>query len=43
MDEHNIVIHIPPKKRYTIEMDVKSIKKGEPIIIEPERKKGKKI
>jgi len=34
--EHDIMIHIPPKNRYTIEINIKSIRKGKPRVIEPE-------
>lgn len=34
--EYDIVVRIPPRKRYTIELEVKGIKKAEPKIVEPE-------
>jgi hypothetical protein len=34
--EEHIVVKMPPKKRYTTEMVIKSIKRGKPIIVEPE-------
>lgn len=34
--EHDIVVRMPPRKRHTIELEVKSIKKAEPRIVEPE-------
>ena len=36
MIEHDFVVRMPPKKRYTIELEVKNIIKGEPRIAEPE-------
>ena len=36
MLEYDVVVHIPPKRSYTIQMRVESIEKGEPIIVEPE-------
>ena len=36
MLEYDIVVRMPPKKKYTIELEVKSIKKAKPKIIEPE-------
>jgi len=32
MLEFDVVVHIPPKRRYTIELEVKSIRKAEPRI-----------
>ncbi len=34
--ESDIVVRIAPKRRYTIEIEVKKIRKGEPSIVEPE-------
>lgn len=34
--EYDIVVRMPPRKRYTVELEVKSIKKAEPRIVEPE-------
>lgn len=34
--EYDVIVQMPPRKRYTIELEVKSIKKAEPIIVEPE-------
>jgi len=34
--EYNVIVQMAPRKRYTIELEVKSIKKAEPIIVEPE-------
>lgn len=34
--EYDIIVWMPPRKRYSIELEVKSIKKAEPIIVEPE-------
>jgi hypothetical protein len=34
--EHDVVVCMPPKKRYTLEINIKTIRKGEPKIIEPE-------
>lgn len=36
MLEYNVVVRIPPKRSYTIQMRVESIEKGKPIIVEPE-------
>ena len=35
MIEHDFVVRMPPKKRYTIELEVKNIRKGEPRITDP--------
>lgn len=37
--ESDIVVCIPPKKRYTIELTVRNIRKAQPRIVEPETKK----
>jgi len=34
--EYDVVVRIPPRRSYTIQMRVESIEKGEPIIVEPE-------
>jgi len=34
--EHNIIVRMPPKKRYTIKLHVMGIKKAQPKIVEPE-------
>lgn len=34
--EYNIIVWMQPRKRYTIELEVKSIKKAEPRVVEPE-------
>ncbi len=34
MVEHDFIVKIPPKKKYKIQVLVKSIKKGEPRVIE---------
>jgi len=34
--EYDIVVCMPPRKSYTIELEVKSIRKAEPKIVEPE-------
>jgi hypothetical protein len=34
--EYDIIVRIPPRKRYAIGIEVKSIKKAEPRIVEPE-------
>ncbi len=34
--EYDIIVRMPPRKRYTIELEVKNIKKAEPRIVEPE-------
>lgn len=36
MVEHDFIVRMPPKKRYTIQVEVKNIKKGELRIVEPE-------
>jgi len=36
MLEYNVVVRIPPKKRYTIQMKIENRRKGVPKIIEPE-------
>ena len=36
MLEYNVVVRIPPIKRYTIELEIKSVKRAEPKIVEPE-------
>lgn len=33
---HDLIVCIPPKKKYRVEIELKSIKKGEPIIVVPE-------
>lgn len=35
VEEFDVVIRIPPKRRYTIEVEVKSIKRAEPRITHP--------
>jgi hypothetical protein len=34
--EYDIIVRMPPRKRYAIGIEVKSIKKAEPRIVEPE-------
>lgn len=34
--EYGVVVRIPPKRRYSVELEVKSIKKAEPKVVEPE-------
>lgn len=34
--EYDIIVRMPPRKKYTIEIEVKSIKKAKPRIVEPE-------
>lgn len=34
--EYDITVRMPPRKRYTIELEVTSIKKAEPRVVEPE-------
>ncbi len=34
--EYDVVVCMPPKKRYTVEINIQTIRKGEPKIIEPE-------
>jgi hypothetical protein len=34
--EYDVVVQMPPRKRYTIELQVKSIRKAEAKIVEPE-------
>lgn len=36
--EYNIIIRMPPRKRYNIELKVKSIKRAEPRVVEPDRR-----
>jgi hypothetical protein len=36
MLEHDFIVRMPPRRRYTIELEIKSIKKAEPKIVEPE-------
>lgn len=36
MIEHDIIVRMPPKKRYTINLQVVSIKRAQPKIVEPE-------
>lgn len=36
-EKYDIVVHIPPKKKYTVKINIKAIRKGEPKILEPER------
>lgn len=36
MLEYNVVVRIPPKRRYTVQMRIKCIRRGEPKIVEPE-------
>lgn len=33
--EYDIFVRIPPKKRYIVNVDVKSIRKAEPNIVDP--------
>lgn len=34
--KYDIAVSIPPKRRYSVELDVKRIRKAEPKIVEPE-------
>jgi hypothetical protein len=34
--EHDVFVHLPPKRRYLVEVDVKRIRKAEPNIVVPE-------
>lgn len=34
--EYDLIVQMPPKNRYSIELEVKSIRKAELIIVEPE-------
>ena len=36
MLEYDIVVRMPPRRRYTIELEIKGIRKAEPKIVEPE-------
>lgn len=36
--EYDIIVKMPPKEKYTIELEIKSIKKAEPKIVEEEKK-----
>lgn len=36
MLEYDVVVQMPPRRRYIIELEVKSIRKAEPKIVEPE-------
>jgi hypothetical protein len=36
MVEHDYIVKMPPKRRYTIELDIKNIRRGEPGIFEIE-------
>lgn len=36
MLEYDVVVRIPPRKRYTIELRIKTVRRGEPRIVEPE-------
>ncbi len=36
MINHDFVIKMPPKKKYKIDVTVRSIKKGEPRLVDPE-------
>jgi hypothetical protein len=40
MLEHDFVVKMPPKRRYTIELDIKNIRRGEPRIFEIEEITG---
>lgn len=33
--EHDIAVRMPPKRRYTVELEIKNIRKAQPIVIEP--------
>jgi hypothetical protein len=33
--EHDIVVKMPPKRRYNVELEIKNIRKAQPIVIEP--------
>jgi len=33
--EYDVVVRIPPKRSYTIQMRVENIEKGKPVIVEP--------
>lgn len=37
MVEHDFIVRMPPKRRYTIELEVTNIRKGKPRFIEPEQ------
>ena len=34
--EYDVIVQMPPRRRYTIELEVEGIRKAEPRIIEPE-------
>ncbi|MFB3766237.1 MAG: hypothetical protein ACE14P_13460 [Methanotrichaceae archaeon] len=36
VQEYDIAVRIPPKRRYSVELDIKRIRKAEPNIVEPE-------
>jgi len=36
VQEYDIAVRIPPERRYSVELDVKRIRKAEPKIVEPE-------
>jgi len=36
MLEYNVVVRIPPKRRYTIQMKIENRRRGVPKIVEPE-------
>lgn len=36
MIEHDIYVRMPPKKKYTVEIIINSIKKAEPRVVDPE-------
>jgi len=36
MLEHDIIVQVPPKRRYTLDIEVKNIRKGMPVIVEAE-------
>jgi CRISPR/Cas system CMR-associated protein Cmr5 small subunit len=36
MLEHDFIAHMPPKRRYTIELEVKKISRGKPRVVEPD-------
>jgi hypothetical protein len=36
MAEHDIVVHMPPKRKYLVEVDVTDIRKAKPKVVVPD-------
>ncbi len=34
--EYDIALHLPPKRTYTVELEITSVERAKPLIVEPE-------